>query len=372
MGFLTRGSTSGPWRARAHRTALEHDWDAGLQPLLAIIRKQCDLGTALTVYWLGQPDMYRRYANRDGVPAPRGAFDMLVEIERNVVAGFYAHRNIPFDPYEHGACRYRRKRSNFHCYLPDAMYQVVGMPEPGDREVKPMRGDLPVGLAALADASAPAADARGQALAALASFEDSAQPVVEMEADRVIAIHLRSHGVCDADLALLSHFPEVTKVELGQQITDAGLVHLAHLPNLQVLGLSASKVTPAGLARLSHLDGLRVLDLDMCKLRGDGLRHLAQLPALRVLSLADASLDRTAVAQLAELQNVRVLFLGLCRSIKDNAVKPLSKLEQLQALVVTHTNMTERGLAKLRDALPDTRVESDELHSLLHSPWDTD
>lgn len=124
---------------------------------------------------------------------------MMVEIERNVVGGHYAYRNIAFDPYDEGAGTYRRKRSRFFCYLPDAMYQVVAMSEPPDRAVSPMPEGLPVGLAALDGVSGSAArdaapasadEARGRALVALAKFEDSIQPVVELEGDRVVAIHL--------------------------------------------------------------------------------------------------------------------------------------------------------------------------------------
>ena len=56
---------------------------------------------------------------------------------------------------------------------------------------------------------------------------------------------------------------EVVEVVLiGDQITDAGLAHLAGLPSLQSLYLDGTEVTAAGLVHFQKMPALRYLTLD--------------------------------------------------------------------------------------------------------------
>ncbi|MDW8038002.1 MAG: protein kinase, partial [Thermoguttaceae bacterium] len=64
------------------------------------------------------------------------------------------------------------------------------------------------------------------------------------------------------------------------QITDAGLVHLAKLTNLQSLDLSETKITDAGLVHLAKLTNLQDLNLSWPKITDAGLVHLAKLTNL--------------------------------------------------------------------------------------------
>ena len=59
-------------------------------------------------------------------------------------------------------------------------------------------------------------------------------------------------------------------------MTDAGLVHLKRLTQLQQLYLERTKVTDAGLEHLKGLTQLRNLDLSQTEVTDEGVKKLQQ------------------------------------------------------------------------------------------------
>ena len=101
----------------------------------------------------------------------------------------------------------------------------------------------------------------------------------------------------------------VTEVELGRETTDAGLVRLQGLRQLQWLVLSNTRVSDAGLV---HLQGLR---------------------QLQGLWLANTQ-------------------------VSDSGVVHLQGLRQLYQLDLANTKVTSQGVKKLRQALPHCRIHA--------------
>ncbi|MAV35037.1 MAG: hypothetical protein CMJ59_06220, partial [Planctomycetaceae bacterium] len=93
---------------------------------------------------------------------------------------------------------------------------------------------------------------------------------------------------------------EVIKVTFnGSQITDAGLVHLTGLTDLQTLDLTlCTNVTDAGLVHLQGRTTLEYLNLNGTGVTDAGLAHLAGLTKLQSISLPKQITD----AGIAELQ----------------------------------------------------------------------
>ena len=93
--------------------------------------------------------------------------------------------------------------------------------------------------------------------------------------------------ITDAELAqLVAENPETTRLDLSDcdQITDAGLAHVAKLSNLTVLDLRGSSITDAGLAHLAKLANLTVLELSDCpKITNMGITVLqCAMPKLKI------------------------------------------------------------------------------------------
>jgi Leucine-rich repeat (LRR) protein len=160
----------------------------------------------------------------------------------------------------------------------------------------------------------------------------------------------------------------------GTRITDAGLAHLGNLTNLRALYLNETAVTGTGLSHLKELKDLRRLYLAETAATDDGLRSLRGLPRLEVLDLSwtkitgaglgplkalnrlqdlrlDGIADDAVFRRLAELDNLRALSLNRTE-LTDAALAQLGRLRKLTRLKLAGTNVTDAGLARLK-AFPE-------------------
>lgn len=85
-----------------HAAALTWNWDYGLAPLLWISRRpDCDLATALHIFFGGEPSYYFKIGgDRALVANGHGnlmTFDMMMDIKSRIERGFYTRSAIQFD-----------------------------------------------------------------------------------------------------------------------------------------------------------------------------------------------------------------------------------------------------------------------------------
>ncbi len=92
------------------------------------------------------------------------------------------------------------------------------------------------------------------------------------------------------------------------RITDAGLMHLTGLTNLQDLTLSSTKITDAGLVHLKGLTKLETLNLNFCRQITDaGLVHIKGMTKLETLNLMQTQVTDAGVAELQQaLPNCKI------------------------------------------------------------------
>ena len=92
---------------------------------------------------------------------------------------------------------------------------------------------------------------------------------------------------------------KLTNVNLRRtKVTNAGLVHLKGLPNLQWLSLNQTEVTDAGLVHLKELTKLIHVDLSGTKVSDAGLEHLKGLTNLQTLNLNNTKVTDEGVKKL--------------------------------------------------------------------------
>jgi YHS domain-containing protein len=86
----------------------------------------------------------------------------------------------------------------------------------------------------------------------------------------------------------------------GTKVTDAGLAHLAAMPNLVRLHLQRTAVSDDGLAQLASLGNLEYLNLYGTAVSDAGLDQLKALPKLRQVYLWQSKVTPTAARAFAE------------------------------------------------------------------------
>jgi len=146
--------------------------------------------------------------------------------------------------------------------------------------------------------------------------------------------------VTDAEMVLVKEFPHVTHVFLtGTQVGDEGLKHLASLPNLERLELSATKVTDAGLKYLERARNLSYLDLIGTAVTDAGMEHLQTLPRLAEL---DLSATQITDASTAILKRFPALFHLRAdeTALTDRSFAHLAGMKGLRRLDLSGTQTT--------------------------------
>jgi hypothetical protein len=174
---------------------------------------------------------------------------------------------------------------------------------------------------------------------------------------------LESLNVGDPVLKRLCELKGLEAIQIGPDfevhITDAGLAHLGGLPKLRSLRLkNAAAITDAGVARLKALVGLRELDLAGSALTDAGLAQLKALRHLQELGLRRTKITDAGVAGLGGLTGLRKLDLSLT-AVDGTGLSGLRGMSALRELNLSHTRVKDAGLTHLRalDALRKLNLE---------------
>ena len=158
--------------------------------------------------------------------------------------------------------------------------------------------------------------------------------------------------VGDPVLKRLCELKGLEAIQIGPyfdvHVTDAGLAHLGRLPKLRSLRLQgAAEITDAGAARLKDLVGLRELYLDDSALTDAGLAQLKTLKELEELGLHRTKITDTGVAGLGGLARLRKLDLSMT-ALDGTGLSGLRGMTALRELNISNTRVTDTGLTHLR------------------------
>lgn len=196
----------------------------------------------------------------------------------------------------------------------------------------------------------------------------------------------------DETLHRLPALPNLTSLFLtATRIGDSGLRHLGKFNKLREIDLRLTDISDAGLAVLVKLNAQAGIDMGNTRVTSRGIARLRQIrPDLRVNATTDdASLDRFSslfrphltplsqpagwrpvvvrmhaigsrvtdrgVAALRGMTNIEELDLEGAR-LTDWAVNDLATLSGLKKLVLKDTQVSDSGVARLRQALPNCTI----------------
>lgn len=148
---------------------------------------------------------------------------------------------------------------------------------------------------------------------------------------RLVALHpsavLSAEGqMTDEVLADVSAVDTITGLNLSgsKALTDEGVCHLARLPALTYLDLSATGITDRGLAVLRELPALETLSLAGTRITDEGAAHLAHCHELRQLDLSWTRTGDGALKALAGKRKLAVLASG--NDVTDEGIPLLHEL----------------------------------------------
>ena len=138
------------------------------------------------------------------------------------------------------------------------------------------------------------------------------------------------------------------------QITDDDLIKVRDLEDVRSLYLCRTLITDDGLVQLKSLQKLEVLELNNTKITDKGLKHLSALTTLKHLSLADVVAYGTFFGSGSREETDHVVYV--VPQITDAGLMYLESLKNLESLDLAGTQVTEAGVMRLQQALPNCNI----------------
>ncbi|MEX2120536.1 MAG: hypothetical protein WD847_13160 [Pirellulales bacterium] len=164
--------------------------------------------------------------------------------------------------------------------------------------------------------------------------------------------------LADRDIEFIGGLTALRQLGLiDTDITDRALTRLAGLRELDVLYVARSiNTTDAGAELIAEqFPDLKVLDLSGTQISDEGMKHISKLSSLEVLSLGKTDVSSDGMTHLVDLPRLRLLRLDRTK-VDDSCVPFVQRMAHLRYLDVYETEMTGRGVDRLRKALPKCKV----------------
>ena len=160
----------------------------------------------------------------------------------------------------------------------------------------------------------------------------------------------------NSDLGELRRLPHLEHLWLSKpSATGGGWKNLRDLPALKHLGLDRASSCTA-LKEIGPIPALGVLRFQYCRIQDDDLRALSGCPRLRNFSASGSSAIGAAgmkyIANCTSLETVTMTC-----SANEEELQVLAALTKLKSLDVHGSNITQAGIDRLKQAMPNCRID---------------
>ncbi|MBX3474482.1 MAG: hypothetical protein KF754_08875 [Planctomycetes bacterium] len=168
--------------------------------------------------------------------------------------------------------------------------------------------------------------------------------------------HLHGHDLADSDLEALKRFKGLVSLTLNGEYTDGGLRHVAELKTLRNLQLDCDNLSDAALVHVGKLANLEWLGLERChRISDKGLRELAGLKKVNWLILhgdqegglggrGNSSVTDNGLKQLAGMTAMQRLDISYMLNAGDAPAELGPRMKDLQWLTLSYCGkVTEAG-----------------------------
>lgn len=156
------------------------------------------------------------------------------------------------------------------------------------------------------------------------------------------------NDITDKGLSSLPASLEFLSLEKLPQVTDDGLTNLRHLKNLKILSLKNNpQLTDKGIMHLSDLKALTYLDLEGTRPTAAWYPKLARIKNLMTVNLANTQIASEGISAMSMMKNISILRLCNIKDLPDSCFDQLAKMQNLQILDLSRTNVTDDQCMKL-------------------------
>jgi sugar lactone lactonase YvrE/Leucine-rich repeat (LRR) protein len=129
----------------------------------------------------------------------------------------------------------------------------------------------------------------------------------------------------------------------GTAVTSAGLMHLKHLKNLEILNACLTAVSDDGFEHLAGMTKMRRMVVCSSKITGSGFKHLAGMTQIESINLHSSPASDAGLEAIGKLTNLRRLEI-VHTNVTDAGLKHLAGLTNLRQLHIASHDTTEGAL----------------------------
>ena len=131
---------------------------------------------------------------------------------------------------------------------------------------------------------------------------------------------------------------------------------ISTFPFLKFLDLRDTSIPANGLVPFEN-SKLEQLWLARIKLSDKHIQGIGQVPTIKDLKLTSSEIPEESLRYLSELRLLERLFLTDAKGVSDASIDHLAKLTSLKLVELNGTSVTPKGVAKLKKALPNCRID---------------
>jgi hypothetical protein len=174
-------------------------------------------------------------------------------------------------------------------------------------------------------------------------------------------LHLDGPRVTDQDLLLLTDNRQITSILIeNSDITDKGLSPLSSMPNLIQLRIR-SPLTDLAITSIINMKSLQFLNLPQADFTDEGIQSLSDHPNIQLLRIGGRRLSNKSLEFIATMSSLSFLHL-INVPIDDQGLAAFYDTQNLQSLYLDDTDVTDAGLVKLLERLPNLHLHINQNH----------
>jgi len=150
----------------------------------------------------------------------------------------------------------------------------------------------------------------------------------------IVAVNLRGSWVSDVELIDIAHLPKLERLDLSHtRITDEGMLNLKPATGIRELNLYyAELITDQGMSAIRNWTMLRRLNVRGTRVANGTLEIVSHLPHLEALDIANTQVTDNGLDLLIALTGLKELAIGRTRSGGEMDLSFLRMMTSLTAL----------------------------------------
>jgi len=161
--------------------------------------------------------------------------------------------------------------------------------------------------------------------------------------------------ITDANMVHVGRLKNLEQLRVHRMIGDAGFAHFRELINIRILNMPNCRITDAGMVYLTNMTKLENLVLSATNVSDKGIAYINDKPALKLLNLTRTKITDAGLMELKNLTQLQKLFISYT-NISDASVPVLKSLTKLDTLYMQGTKISDNSLQEIKTALPNCRI----------------